>query len=123
MNQLTPGEERIMQILWQTGQGFVKDILAFYDEPRPAYTTLATLLTILEKKGFVGHRSYGKAYQYYPLVSKNQYSKKYLNPVFRKYFKGNIKDIISFFSESNKLSQDDIEEAIKMLKSMRKKKH
>ena len=120
--KLTKAEEHIMHILWQLGKGFIKDILEEFDDPKPAYTTVATVVKILEKKGFVAYREYGKAYQFYPLISKTSYSKKHVNPLFKRYFKGSIKDVITFFAENNKVHTSDIDDAIKVLKSIKKKK-
>jgi BlaI family transcriptional regulator, penicillinase repressor len=122
MMKLTKAEEQIMHIIWQLEKGFIKDILEKFDEPKPAYTTVATVVKILEKKGFVAHREYGNAHQFYPLISKSVYSKKHVNPVFKRYFKGSIRDVVSFFAENNKVHASDIDDAIKVLKSLKKKK-
>ena len=120
--KLTKAEEQIMHILWQLEKGFIKDILEEFNDPKPAYTTVATVVKILEKKGFVAHREYGNAHQFYPLISKTSYTKKHVNPLFKRYFKGSIKDIVSFFAENNKVHVSDIDDAIKVLKSLKKKK-
>ena len=120
--KLTKAEERIMHILWGLEKGFIKDILEDYDEPKPAYTTVATVVKILEKKGFVSHRAYGNVHQFYPLISKTGYSKKYVNPLFKRYFKGSIRDVVTFFTENNKVHVNDIEDAIKVLKNLKKKR-
>jgi BlaI family penicillinase repressor len=120
--KLTRAEEQIMHILWQLEKGFIKDILEEFEDPKPAYTTVATVVKILEKKGFVAYRQYGNAYQFYPLISRTSYSRKHLNPLFKRYFKGSIKDVVSFFAENNKVHVSDIDDAIKALKSIKKKK-
>ena len=120
--KLTKAEERIMHIIWQLEKVFIKDILEEFDDPKPAYTTVATVVKMLEKKGFVAYREYGNAYQFYPLISKMSYSKKHVNPFFKRYFKGSIKDVITFFVDNNKVSTSDIDDAIKVLKSIKKKK-
>jgi BlaI family penicillinase repressor len=120
--KLTKAEEHIMHIIWQLEKGFIKDILEEFDDPKPAYTTVATVVKILEKKGFVAYREYGNAHQFYPLISKTSYSKKHVNPLFKRYFKGSIKDVVSFFAENNKVHISDIDDAIKVLKSLKKKK-
>ncbi len=106
--KLTRAEEQIMHILWQLEKGFIKDILEEFDDPKPAYTTVATVLKILEKKGFVAYREYGKAHQFYPLISKTNYSRKHVNPLFKRYFKGSIRDIVSFLL-NDKFPTSDIE--------------
>jgi BlaI family penicillinase repressor len=120
--KLTRAEEQIMHILWQLEKGFIKDILEEFEDPKPAYTTVATVVKILEKKGFVAYRQYGNAYQFYPLISRTSYSRKHLNPLFKRYFKGSIKDVVFFFAENNKVHVSDIDDAIKALKSIKKKK-
>ena len=72
--QLTRAEEQVMQILWDLGEGLVKDIRDRFDEPRPARNTVSTVVRILEKKGFVDHKSYGNVYLYFPVVSREDYS-------------------------------------------------
>jgi len=120
--ELTKAEEKIMHILWRLEKGFIKDILEHFDEPQPAYTTVATIVKILEKKGFVSHKSYGNAYQYYPLISKEEYSEKHLNSVFKKYFKSSVKDVVSFFADNNKMDTADIDDAIELLTQLKNKK-
>jgi BlaI family transcriptional regulator, penicillinase repressor len=120
--KLTKAEEQIMHIIWQLEKCFIKDILEELDDPKPAYTTVATVVKVLEKKGFVAYREYGKAHQFYPLISRTSYSKKHVNPLFKRYFKGSIKEVVSFFAENNKIHTSDIEDAIKALKNLKKKK-
>lgn len=120
--ELTKAEEHVMQILWKMEKGFIKDILAHFNDPRPAYTTVATVVKMLQKKGYVSYREYGKAHQFYPVISKAGYSKKHVNPVFKRYFRGSLSELVSFFSENNKVHQSDVEDAIKVLKNLRKKK-
>jgi predicted transcriptional regulator len=120
--QLTKAEDQIMQILWKIEKGFVKDILEHFDEPKPAYTTVATIIKILEKKGFVEFKAYGNAHQFYPIVSKEEYSKTHVNTFFKKYFKGSMKEVVSFFADNNKVQVKDIDEAIKALTELKNKK-
>lgn len=119
---LTKAEEQIMQILWKIEKGFVKDILEYFDEPKPAYTTIATIVKILEKKGFVEFKAYGNAHQFFPIVSREEYSKTHVNTFFKKYFKGSIKEVVSFFADNNKVQVKDIDEAIKALTELKNKK-
>ena len=77
MKELTRAEEQIMQVLWDLGKGFVKDIIDKLPEPRPAYNTVSTIVRILQDKGFVGHETFGKSHCYYPLVAKDTYTKNF----------------------------------------------
>jgi predicted transcriptional regulator len=120
--ELTKAEMQVMQILWNIEKGFIKDILEFFPDPKPAYTTVATIFKILERKGFVGYKIYGNAYQYYPLVSKDEYAKTYVNPIFRRYFRGSICEVVTFFATNNKVKLKDMEEAIQALKELKKVK-
>ena len=120
--ELTKAEEQIMQILWKLEKGFVKEILDQFDDPKPAYTTVATFLKILEKKGFVSHESFGNAHRFYTLISKDEYFKTHLRPIFRQYFQNSIKDVVLFFSENNKVEITDIDHAIKLLTELKNRK-
>ncbi len=120
--ELTKAEERVMQVLWKLEKGFIKDILEDFNDPKPAYTTVATVVKMLQKKGYVSYREYGKAHQFFPLISKAAYSKKHVNPLFKKYFKSSLREVVSFFADNNKVHPGDLEDAIKVLKSLKKKK-
>lgn len=115
MKELTKAEEQVMQILWKIGKGFVKDILEEINPPKPAYNTVSTIVRILEKKGFVGHKAFGKSHQYYPLVSKKEYTKTFLKGFVSGYFSNSYKQLVSFFSKENNLSLDEMEEIKQMI--------
>lgn len=117
MKQLTQAEEEIMQVLWQLKKGFVKDIIGKFPEPKPAYNTISTLTRILEKKGFVGYEAYGKSHQYHPLITKEAYSKKYLNRFVDNYFSGSYEQLVSFFTKQEKMDVKDLEKILKELKN------
>ncbi|MBN2275346.1 MAG: BlaI/MecI/CopY family transcriptional regulator [Bacteroidales bacterium] len=114
--ELTRAEEEIMQLLWDMGKGFVKDLVERYREPKPAYNTVSTLIRILEQKGFVGHTAYGKTHEYYPLVSKDEYRKHFLNNMISHYFSGSFKQLVSFFAREQKMNIKDLEEMLNTLK-------
>ena len=117
MKQLTQAEEEIMQILWKLEKAFVKDIVNEYQEPKPAYNTISTLIRILEKKGFVGFEAYGKSHQYFPLIRKEDYSQKYMNRFVDKYFSGSYKELVSFFTKQKDMSVSDLEKLLEELKN------
>jgi predicted transcriptional regulator len=119
---LTRAEEQIMQILWKIEKGFIKDVLDHFTDPKPAYTTVATIMKILEKKGYVSYKPFGNAHQFYPLISKTDYSRTHVNSIFSRYFKNSIKDVVSFFTDNNKVSINDIDSAIKLLTELKNKK-
>lgn len=116
MKSLTQAEEEIMQILWDLKKAFVKEIIEQYGEPKPAYNTISTLIRIMEKKGFVGYEAFGRSHRYYPLIDKEEYSKKYLNRFVNNYFSGSYKDLVSFFTKEKEMSVRDLEKLLDELK-------
>lgn len=117
MKELTRAEDQVMQILWTLEKGFVKDIIEKMPEPRPAYNTISTIIRILETKGFVGHKAYGKTHEYYPLIGREKYTKFYLNNIIKGYFNGSFQNLVSFFAKENKLSSQDLDKLLKELKN------
>lgn len=110
--ELTKAELQIMQVLWQKENAFVNEILQELEEPRPAYNTVSTVLRVLQNKGFVAYRSFGKNYQYYPLVSKESYTNRFMNRVVDNFFSGSVKAMVSFFTKKEKMSVQEIDELI-----------
>jgi predicted transcriptional regulator len=115
MKELTQAEEQIMEYLWQIEKGFVRDIRERFPEPRPAYNTVSTIVRILEKKGVVGHQSYGKSHQYYPLVSKSEYKRRRFRDVLKKHFSNSYRSFVSFFTRDEDVSLTDLEEMQRMI--------
>jgi BlaI family transcriptional regulator, penicillinase repressor len=116
LKELTKAEEEVMQILWKNGKGFIKDLLEHFPEPKPAYNTVSTIVRILETKGFVDHKSFGKTFEYYPLVSKKKYSDFIMKSMMKNYFGNSFKQMVSFFAESNKMSVKDLDDLMKEVK-------
>jgi BlaI family penicillinase repressor len=116
MKELTTAEEEIMQVLWQLEKAFVKEVIAELPEPKPAYNTVSTIIRILEKKEFVGYTAFGKSHQYHPIVSKEDYSKFALGQVVDGYFGGSVQKLVSFFVKENKVSVQDMDEILKVIK-------
>jgi predicted transcriptional regulator len=114
MKKLTHAEEQIMQVLWDLEKGFVNDIVSRLPDPKPAYNTVSTIVRILEQKGFVGHKAYGRTHEYYPLINKDEYSREYLDNFTQNYFSNSYKALASFFANTEKLSIRELEE-IKVL--------
>lgn len=110
MKELTKAEEEIMHILWKIEKGFVNDILDKLPKPKPAYNTVSTIVRILEKKGFVGHTAYGKSHEYFPLVSKKEYTKSYFGYFMKNYFSDSYREMVSFFTSGNNMSIRELEE-------------
>ena len=122
MKELTKSEEQIMEYLWQIEAGFVKDIRNQFPDPKPAYNTVSTIIRILEKKGVVGHRSYGKSHQYYPLITKGEYKSRRFKDVLKKHFSNSYKSFVSFFTKERDLSVTELEEMKQMVEEEIKKR-
>jgi len=116
IKELTKAEEQVMQILWKIKKGFIKDILEKFDEPKPAYTTVSTIVRILQDKGFVSHKEYGRTHQYYPLVSKDDYSKAHMGTFVRDYFSNSYRKMMSFFTREESISVKEMEEIMNLMK-------
>jgi len=113
MKELTKAEEQIMQELWLLEKAFVKEIVDKLPEPKPAYNTVSTIIRILEKKGFVDHYAYGKTHQYFPLISKTDYTKSYFKNFLSGYFSNSFQEMVSFFAKEDKMTLSELEEIIK----------
>ena len=121
MKKLTKAEEQIMQILWELERGFVKDIIKNLPQPKPAYNTVSTIIRILEKKGFVSHRAYGNAHEYFPVINKEEYTKAYLKSIMKNYFSNSFREMVSFFASEENISIEELEELRKMINEEIKK--
>lgn len=113
--ELTRAELEIMQILWQKEKGFVNDILESFPQPKPAYNTVSTIVRILEKKGFVSHQAFGKSHEYYPIVSKAEYTSGLMTNVLNSFFGGSVGNMVSFLSHDKGITVSEADEIIKML--------
>jgi predicted transcriptional regulator len=114
--ELTRAELEIMQILWDRGSGFVNDILEALPEPKPAYNTVSTVVRILEKKGFVDHKAYGKSHEYYPIVDRDSYTQGFMSSVLNNFFGGSASRMVSFLSSNRSISMEEADEIMKLLK-------
>ncbi len=118
---LTKAEEQIMQILWDMKNGIVKDIRLRFGDPKPARNTVSTVVRVLEKKGFIGHKAYGNTHLYYPLVTKGEYSKSQLFRLLDGYFNNSFPALASFFAKEKDLSISELEELLEDTKKELKK--
>jgi predicted transcriptional regulator len=110
--QLTKAEEQVMQILWDLGEGLVKEIRDKFDDPKPARNTVSTVIRVLEKKGYIGHEAFGNVYLYYPLVSRQDYSRTQLFRLMEGYFNNSFPAMASFFAREKDLSMKELEELL-----------
>ncbi len=120
MRELTKAELQIMQVLWKKERAFVNEIREEMPDPRPAYNTISTVLRVLVEKEFVSYQSYGKTYQYFPLVNREDYMERYMSGVVNNFFSGSVKAVVSFFARKEKLSSDEIDEIIDILNENKK---
>ncbi|MBU2997736.1 BlaI/MecI/CopY family transcriptional regulator [Cellulophaga baltica] len=117
MKKLTNKEEEIMMILWNLKKAFVKDVLAEIKEDKPHYNTLSTIIRNLEEKKYVTYVAYGKTHQYYPLISKEDYRKKFMSQAIENYFSNSYKNLVSFFASEEKISVSDLKEIIEHIEN------
>ncbi len=116
IRELTKAEEQVMQILWNSKESIVRDIVNQFPDPKPAYNTVSTVLRVLEKKGFVDHKAYGTTYVYFTLVSKKDYSKFQFTNLIKNYFNGSFPKMAAFFAKENNLTIQELEAMMDMAK-------
>jgi predicted transcriptional regulator len=114
MDRLTNKEEEIMQSLWHIEKGFVKEIAANLTG-KNHYNTVSTIVRNLEEKGFVSYNAFGKTHQYYPVVSKDMYAKKFMTIASERYFNNSYKSMVSFFAKEEKISADELREILAII--------
>ena len=119
--RLTKAEEEIMQIIWSKGRVLVSDILDELGDPRPPHSSISSIVRILENKGFVDHKAYGRTYEYFPTVAKEEYSKHSIRNFIADYFGGNANSLVSFLVKENDLSIKELTQLAEQLKSSKKK--
>ena len=120
MKTLSRKEEEIMGFFWEKGPLFVKEIVELYDEPRPHFNTLSTFVRGLEEKGYVSHRSFGNSYQYYAIVSREDYKKKTLKGVISKWFNNSYLGVVSSLVKEEEISVEELKELIREVENANK---
>ncbi|MBC6997220.1 BlaI/MecI/CopY family transcriptional regulator [Cytophaga sp. FL35] len=120
--QLSKSEEELMNILWKLKKAFMKDLLEAYPEPKPATTTIATLLKRMTEKGFVDYQLQGRSREYLPLVKKKDYFSKHVNGLIRNFFNNSPGQFASFFTETTHLSKEELEDLRKLIDNEIKKR-
>ena len=119
---LSKAEEELMNILWKHKKAFMKDLLDTYPEPKPATTTVATLLKRMTAKGFVAYKSFGRSREYYPLVKKKDYFSKHVNGLIKNFFNDSASQFASFFTQETDLSKSELEALKKLIDNEIKKR-
>ncbi|MHA7128335.1 BlaI/MecI/CopY family transcriptional regulator [Algoriphagus namhaensis] len=115
MQELTEYEEQVMRIFWKLERAIVRDVLLELPEPKPPYTTLASTVKVLEKKGYLAHKTYGKTNEYYTLVTESDYKKRSFNHLFKNFFNGSVESVLSFLVKEKKVSAKELEELKKLI--------
>lgn len=123
MKEITKAQEEILKALWEIKDGAVSDVLDVLPEPKPAYNTVATVIKVLEKKGYISHKTYGKTNVYFPLVSRKEYGQFVLKDTFKGLFNGSLNQMMSFFVKNKDVSLEELEELKHMLEEEIKKQN
>jgi BlaI family transcriptional regulator, penicillinase repressor len=120
MEKLTRQEEKAMQALWKIEKGFTKDVLENFPGDKPHINTISSLIRSLESKRYVNHKTYGNTYEYFPIISKLDYTSQFLNNFIGNYFEDSYKEVVSFFAAEQKLSIDDLKEIIQLIEKQKR---
>ena len=115
MKRLTTKEKEIMDLYWEHGPLFVKELLEYYDEPKPHFITVSTTVSILEKKGFLGHKQFGTSFQYFPTVTEKEYGRSSLTTIVKDYFNDSYLSAVSSFVKDEKISVEELKELIERI--------
>ena len=121
MKKLTAKEEEVMGFFWKKGPLYVKDILELYSNPKPHFNTVSTVVRGLEERGFVGHKAYGKTYQYYAVVSRDDFKRRTLKGVIRKYFNDSYLGVVSSLVKEEEITVDELKELIRQVEEGNKR--
>ena len=116
MQELTRAEEEVMQIIWKFEKAFVKEVRNEFPDPKPAYNTVSTIVRILEKKAFLDYTAYGKSHQYFPIISKEEYTDFISEKLMKNYFDGSFKKMLSFFANHKEMNVKELDDILKLLK-------
>lgn len=117
MKELTKAEEQVMQYIWKLEKAFLKDIVAQFPAPKPAYTTISTVIRVLVKKGFLGFNTYSKVHEYYPLITKHEYFRSHFKSIVKNFFNGSVAGVASYFTEDEDISISELEQIKKMVET------
>ena len=121
IKKLAAKEEEVMTLFWQHGDMFIRDLLNYYEDPKPHYNTVATQVKFLEEKKFLGRRPMGNTYQYYALISEKEYKGSALNSVISQYFNNSYTSVVSHFIEEESMDLDELKALINQIEMNRKK--
>src|SRR5215211_4648012 len=120
MVKLAKREEQIMQVFWDLEKAIIKEVIPHLPDPKPHYNSVATMVKILEEKGFLDHETVGNVYRYFPLVSKEDYQKHAMKDIVRQYFDNSYPRMLAFFAKQQNLSETELNEILQIIKSNKK---
>jgi BlaI family penicillinase repressor len=120
MQKLAKREEQIMQAFWRLDRAYIREIIAELPDPKPHYNSVATMVRILEDKGFLDHETFGNTFRYFPVVSKEQYQKHAVEDIVSKYFNNSYPTMLAYFAKEQHLSQEALNEILEIIKSQKK---
>jgi BlaI family penicillinase repressor len=117
MQKLAKREEQIMQVYWNLEKAFIKEIIPELPDPKPHYNSVATMVKILEEKGFLAHEAIGNIFRYYPIISKDEYQKHAMKDIVSQYFNNSYPSMLAFFAKEQKISESELNEIIEIIKT------
>jgi BlaI family penicillinase repressor len=120
MQKLAKREEQIMQVFWKLEKAFIKEVIPELPDPKPHYNSVATMVKILEEKGFLDHDTIGNIYHYYPKVSREEYQKHAMKDIVSQYFDDSYPSMLAFFAKEQKISEKELEEILNLIKTNKK---
>ena len=120
MKKLAKREEQIMQVYWDLGKAFIKEVIPHLPEPKPHYNSVATMVKILEEKGFLDHDSVGNVYRYFPVISREDYQKHAMKDIVSQYFDNSYPRMLAFFAKEQKLTEKQLNEIVNIIKKEKK---
>ncbi|MBC7829491.1 MAG: BlaI/MecI/CopY family transcriptional regulator [Chitinophagaceae bacterium] len=120
MLKLAKREEQIMQVFWDLQKAFIRDLIPLLPDPKPHYNSVATIVKILEEKGFLDHETIGNMYCYFPVIGRDEYQKHAMKDIVSQYFDNSYPRMLAFFAKEQNLSEDELSEILKIIKSKKK---
>ena len=117
MIKLAKREEQIMQVFWDLKKAFIKEVIPHLPDPKPHYNSVATMVKILEEKGFLDHETVGNLYHYFPVIGREDYQKHAMKDIVSQYFDNSYPRMLAFFAKQQNLSEDELKEILQMIKS------
>jgi predicted transcriptional regulator len=120
MVKLAKREEQIMQVFWDLKRAFIRDVIPYLPNPKPHYNSVATIVKILEEKGFLNHETVGNIYSYFPVITRDEYQKHAMKDIVSQYFNNSYPSMLAFFAKEQNLTEEELKEILQIIKSKKK---